>query len=276
MKDSKKVFDFHIHVGTKAHWKPWVYEFFLEQNPNFSTRFSQNMNPDYFAEYLKEQNVQGAVFLAEYAPNSTGVITNEFIADFCKNRDNFIPFGALNVDSDIPFEQQAESAVNELGIRGYKMLPTYAHYYPNDKKLWPFYEVVQSLKIPLQFHTGISIFKGSRIKYGDPLLLDDVADDFPDLMIVLDHGGRSFWYDRANWMVTRHKNVYIGITGVPAKHLIRVFPALSKYPDRFIFGSDWPGVPDIASFVEKIRNLPLDQETIEMILWKNAYRLLEL
>jgi len=136
--------------------------------------------------------------------------------------------------------------------------------------------VAQDLGVPLQFHTGTSIFRGARIKYGDPLFLDDVADEFPELKIVLDHGGRSFWYDRAAWMITRHPNVYVGITGIPAKRLLEYFPQLPSYPERFIFGSDWPGVPDIRSYADRVRKLPLDESIIERILWKNAAAVLGL
>ena len=107
-------------------------------------------------------------------------------------------------------------------------------------------------------------------------MLDDVAEDFPRLKIIMEHGGRPFWYDRAAWLITRHRNLYIGIAGIPAKELLRRFPNLERYPDRFIFGSDWPGVPDIKSLIERILALPLAEETKERILWRNAAELLGL
>ncbi|NIO07626.1 MAG: amidohydrolase family protein, partial [Deltaproteobacteria bacterium] len=63
---------------------------------------------------------------------------------------------------------------------------------------------------------GSSAFKGARIKYGDPLFLDDVAIDFPQLTILLAHSGRPFWYEQAFWMARRHENVYMEISGLPA------------------------------------------------------------
>jgi hypothetical protein len=184
------------------------------------------------------------------------------------------PFASICLYEDVPLEEQAKRAVEELGLKGFKMLPTYAHFYPNDPKLFPFYDTVQSLGVPIMFHTGISIFKGSRVKYGNPLFLDEVADEFPRLKIILEHGGRSFWYDRASWLITRHENIYIGIAGIPAKHLLKYFPHLESYPERFVFGSDWPGVPDIRRLVEKICDLPLKDDTKKRILVKNAEELL--
>ncbi len=270
------VIDFHVHVGTRLHWTPWVIQFFRETNPYYYANFSDRITPEGIIGYLRGQGIDRSVVLSEYAPEVSGVVTNEYTAAFCAGHEELIPFGSICLYEGAPVAEQAERAITELGMRGFKMLPTYAHFFPNDRALYDFYEVAQARGVPLQFHTGISIFKGSRVKYGDPLLLDDVAEDFPSLKIILDHGGRSFWYDRAGWMITRHRNVYIGIAGVPAKQLLTVFPLLERYPDRFIFGSDWPGVPDIKPLVEKILALPLTTEVSGLILAENAKRLLGL
>ncbi|RLA85128.1 MAG: amidohydrolase [Deltaproteobacteria bacterium] len=271
-----KVIDFHVHVGTKEHWNPWVMDFFRQTNPFYYERFSEKITPEGLITYLKFQGVEKAVILSEYAPNATGVVTNEFTVNFCRGHSELIPFGSISLYDHVSVEEQAERAIKVLGVKGFKMLPTYAYFYPNDPSLYPFYEVVQSYDLPIIFHTGTSIFKGSRVKYGDPLFLDDVAEDFPRLKIIVEHGGRPFWYDRAAWLITRHRNVYIGIAGIPASKLLASFPNLERYPDRFIFGSDWPGVPGIKPLVEKILSLPLAKEVKEMILWKNASEILQL
>jgi predicted TIM-barrel fold metal-dependent hydrolase len=271
-----KVIDFHLHVGTKEHWTPWVIDYFRQNNPSYYENFSENITPEGVASYLKTQDVDRAVVLSEYAPKATGVVTNEFTSEFCRNHKELIPFGSICLYNKGALEEQAENAVKNLGIMGFKMLPTYAHFYPNDTKLFPFYEKVQHLKVPLIFHTGTSIFKGSLVKYGDPLFLDEVAQEFPHIKIILEHGGRPFWYEKAYWLVTRHKNIYIGITGIPVKHLLRIFPNLEKHQDRFIFGSDWPGVPDIKPLIERVYGLPLNNEIKERILAKNALDVLGL
>ncbi len=272
----EKVIDFHFHVAPLDNFNPVIVEYFRKNCPYYIENFSENINPDDLVRYLHSQGVDKGVLLTEYAPKTTGVVTNESVSSLCQGQKDLIPFGALCLYDDTPVVEQAEHAVQNLGMKGFKMVPTYAHFYPNDPKLFPFYELVQDMGVPLQFHTGISLFKGARVKYGDPLFLDDVADEFPDLKIILDHGGRSFWYDRANWLITRHKNMYIGVTGVPARDILQVFPNLKRYPDRFIFGSDWPAIPDIHTYVEKVRSLPLDNEILDMLLWQNAASILEL
>ena len=268
------VIDFHLHVGTKDNWNPWVMDFFRQVNPFYHDNFSRNITPEGVLPFLDTQGVSRAVTLAEYAPKTTGIVTNEFIADFCRNSDRLIPFGAICLYDEAPYDEQAIRAVEDLGIRGFKMLPTYAHFYPNDRALFPFYDAVMAMKLPVMFHTGTSIFKGSLVKYGDPLFFDDVAEEFPDLTIILEHGGRPFWYDPAFWLVTRHPKIHIGIAGIPEKHLIQHFPHLERYPDRFIFGSDWPGIPDIKKRVEKILDLPYTTATKERILAGNAKNVL--
>lgn len=127
--------------------------------------------------------------------------------------------------------------------------------------MYKLYEKAQELKIPVVFHTGSSVFKNAKLKYGDPLYLDDVAVDFPDLTIVQAHGGRGFWYDTAFFLAKHHKNVYIDIAGLPPQNLLRYFPGLEKIADKVVFGSDWPGVPSIRKNIEALMSLSLKEET---------------
>ncbi len=214
--------------------------------------------------------------MAEYAPKTSGVVTNEFIAEFCRDHAELIPFGSLCLYSDAPFDEQARAALEDRGMKGFKLLPSYQHFYPNDRALFPFYDYIQSRGVPVMFHTGTSIFRGSRVKYADPLLLDDVAEEFPRLTIIMEHGGRPFWYDRAAWLMTRHANVHIGIAGMPVRKLPDIFPQMEKYQDRFLFGSDWPGMADVKGLVDRVGRLPLSREAKEKILGGNARRILDL
>lgn len=269
-----KVIDFHIHVGNPKDWTPWVVEYFNVRNPVYFKSIFTNVTPEKVISYLRSQGIHKAVMLAEYAPKTSGIVTNEYVSEFCKGHNELIPFGSLCLYNEKPLTEQAEEAYSILKMRGFKMLPTYAHFYPNDEKLFPFYEQVQSWSLPIIFHTGTSVFKGSRVKYGDPLLLDDVADLFPNMKIILEHGGRPFWYDRAYWMMTRHKNIFIGITGIPIDNLLNYFPKLELFQDRFIFGSDWPGLPEIKVLIKKILSLPIGDEAKEKILHRNAENVL--
>jgi predicted TIM-barrel fold metal-dependent hydrolase len=130
------------------------------------------------------------------------------------------------------------------------------------------------LKIPVMIHTGASVFKGARLKYGDPLWIDDVAVDFPDLTLIQAHSGRGFWYRRAFFLARLHQNVYMEIAGLPPQKLLDYFPELEKNADKIIFGSDWPGLRSIRANIAAIRSRPLSEETKARILGQNAARIL--
>ncbi|HQM92146.1 MAG TPA: amidohydrolase family protein, partial [Syntrophales bacterium] len=89
-----------------------------------------------------------------------------------------------------------------------------------------------------------------------------------------EHGGRTFWYDRAAWLVSKYGNMHIGIAGIATRHLPRFFPRLEQFSDRFVFGSDWPGFADIKGLIDRVCALPYSDETKERILYRNAERLL--
>lgn len=270
------VLDFHIHAGTRDNWNPWIISFFQEVNPEFVRRFGDAIGQEGLLDHLDTEQVSRAVVLAEHSPQTTGIVSNEWVASLCRNTDRLIPFGALDLCGETGAGSQAERCVKELGCRGFKLMPPYAYFYPDDPRLFPAYEVARDSGVPVMFHTGSSVFKGSRIRYAHPLLLDDICEDFPDLAIILCHGGRPFWYKEAEWMLRRHRNTYIDVSGIPPRKLPTVFPRLEKHRDRFLFGSDWPGVLSISAQVQAIRELPLSPQTIEAILWENGARLLSL
>ncbi len=157
-----------------------------------------------------------------------------------------------------------------------KLLPPYQHFYPNDARFYALYAKAQELDIPVVFHTGSSVFKNAKLKFGNPLYLDDVAVDFPDLAIVQAHGGRPFWYSIAFFLAKRHRNVYIDISGLPPENLLKYFPGLEKIAHKVIFGSDWPGVPSVKANIEAIQKLPLKTDTKRKILEENAFQLMQL
>ncbi len=142
--------------------------------------------------------------------------------------------------------------------------------------MYPLYAKAQELGIPMLVHTGSSVFKGARIKYGDPLHLDDVAIDFPELNILMAHSGRPFWYEQAFWMARQHKNVYMEVSGLPAKNLLEYFPRLEMLASKVVYGSDWPGNPDLQRNVKAIRALPISDEAKQAILYDNAARILKI
>ena len=268
------VIDFHLHIGYYHEVHPWVIEWMKTEIPDPEAFFKELLTPEVFVSYLRENGVDYGVALAEYSPITTGTLNNEAVSEFCKGIDCLIPFCNINPFLVGDLAGELERCVTELGFRGLKLYPTYQHFYINSNRLYPLYAKAQELGIPIMVHTGSSVFHGARIKYGDPLYMDDVAVDFPDLTLLMVHSGRGFWYDRAYFLAKLHPNVYMEIAGLPPQKLLEYFPEIEKVADKVIFGSDWPGMPYIGRNIEMIRSLPLQDETKDKILGGNAARIL--
>lgn len=269
------IIDFHIHIGFYHGRHPWVLEWMKTQIEDPETFVKEVLSsPEGFALYLRENGVDYGVALAELSPITTGTLSNEAVAEFCQEVDCLIPFCNINpfLVADLPGE--LERYVKDMGFRGMKLYPTYHHFYTNSNRLYPLYAKAEELGVPVMIHTGSSVFRGARLKYGDPLHMDDVAVDFPDLTLLMVHSGRGFWYDRAYFLAKLHANMYMEIAGLPPQKLLDYFPEIEKAADKVIFGSDWPGMPHISRNIETIRELPLSNDTKDKILGENAARIL--
>ncbi|MFN2183379.1 MAG: amidohydrolase family protein [Anaerolineae bacterium] len=270
------VIDFHMHAGLYHELHPWVTEWIQGQISDPEEFVKGVMTPAGIERYLRANGVDYAVALAELSPITTGMMSNEGVIELCRQVDCLIPFCNVNPFLVADLAGELERYVTEMGFRGLKLYPTYQHFYANDSRLYPLYAKAQELGIPIMIHTGSSIFKGARLKYGDPLHMDDVAVDFPDLTLLMVHSGRGFWYDRAYFLAKLHANVYMEISGLPPQKLLGYFPELERVADKVVFGSDWPGMPHVKRNIDRIRGLPLKEETKDKILGGNAARILGL
>jgi predicted TIM-barrel fold metal-dependent hydrolase len=271
-----RIIDFHTHYVRKEMLNSTWSDYLAEINPVFFEKIDDYANhPQLYADYLESQGVEYAIVLSESAPATSGNVTAESMLAYCRGQSMLIPFVSLNPFVDPDLALRLETAVKEGGARGLKLHPSYQFFYPNDRRLYSLYAKAQELEVPVIFHIGTSIFKGTRLKYCDPIYLDDVAVDFPGLKIIMAHSGRGFWYDACFSLARLHENVYMDITGLPPKNLLRYFPELEKLAHKVVFGSDWPTMPTgIRENAEAIKSLPLRDGTIQSILYANAQRIL--
>ena len=288
MTDPAMIIDFHVHLSRPEHEHPWVMDWMRSNFKGDLDEFIEKiLTPQGIRQYLQANDIDWAVGLAEVSPITTGVADNEYVGKFCADanriadpasgaRGRVLPFASLNPFIVNDLAAELERLVKEFDFRGIKVYPTYQHHYANDPRMYPLYAKAQELGLPVMAHTGSSVFKGARIKYGDPLFLDDVAIDFPELNILMAHSGRPFWYQQAFWMARRHANVYMEISGLPAKNLLEYFPRLEELADKVVYGSDWPGNPDLRRNPDAIRALPISEEAQQAILYGNAARILKL
>ncbi len=269
------VIDFHVHTAlyqtaTKS-YQGLIQAQWGDRAEEMIRRYS---SPKAFLGLMDECGIDYAVILAELAPITTGIADNRYVASFCSESPRLIPFASVNPFMCTSPAKELERLVLEEGFRGLKLYPTYQHYYPNEARMYPLYAKAQELGIPVMLHVGSSVFQGSRLKYGDPIYIDDVAVDFPDLVLVQSHSGRPFWYDKAFCLARLHQNVYMEVAGLPPSRLLSYFPDLERLADKVIYGSDWPGVPTIKENIEAIRGLGIGEDAKAKILGGNAARVL--
>jgi predicted TIM-barrel fold metal-dependent hydrolase len=271
--------DCHIHIQPLEMFKPAAMEAMKKKRPNFEQVIEFCRSPKSFLKHLDSIGVERAVLINYVAPEVMGFTpaVNDFVADYVKeNPKRLIPCGSLHPRHTRNVLADMEQIVR-LGIRMIKIHPPHQLLYPNDylngvNELEIIYRAAEANGIPVMFHTGTSIFPGARNKYGDPMYVDDVAVDFPKLKILLAHGGRPLWMNNAFFLLRRHPNVYLDISGIPPKLLLKYFPRLHEIAHKTLFGTDWPGpgVPDMEQNLADFRALPLTPEMQQQILSKTA------
>ena len=271
--------DCHIHIAPMELFKPEALALMKKSRKGFEQIEHYCQSASAFLNHMDEIGIDRAVLINYVAPEVIGFTpaVNEWVATYVKaNPKRLIPCGSLHPRHTKNVLADMEQIVR-LGIRLIKIHPPHQLLYPNDylngvKELEIIYRAAEANGIPIMVHTGTSIFPGARNKYGDPIYVDDVAVDFPNLKILLAHGGRPLWMDSAFFLVRRHPNVFLDISGIPPKSLLRYFPRLEEIAHKTLFGTDWPGpgVPEIAGNLSDFRALPLSDGAKHQILSRTA------
>lgn len=272
-----RIIDFHTHPYRPADLNPGTLEFIHNVSPAVHEHGDRLADPHYFAEVLRKDGVEHAVVLPEHCPETSGNVRTETVLEICAQvPDFFIPFASVHPLLD-PDPAALLARYIENGARGLKLYPSYQFYYPNDRRVYPLYEVCSAAGIPLLLHIGSSVIPGTRLKYCDPIHLDDVAVDFPRLDIVMAHGGRGFWHDKCAFLATHFPNVHIDVTGLVPARLLQHFPDMERAADKYIFGSDWPAMPkSVGHNARAVAALGLSDSSLEKIFYTNAARLLRI
>lgn len=271
------VIDFHTHPYRPTELAPATWEWVRSISPAIAEHGDRLADPHYLADVLRAQGVERAVVLAEHCPATSGNVRTETVLEICAAEpDFFLPFASVDINTDRNPAELLRHYIDE-GVRGLKLYPSYQFYYPNDVRLYALYEACAAAGIPVLLHIGSSVIPGTRIKYCDPIHLDDVAVDFPQLTIVMAHGGRGFWYDVCAFLAAHKPNVYIDLTGLVPGRLLEYFPQLERMSDKVVFGTDWPAMPKSVTFNrEAIARLGLSETAQRRIFHDNAARILGL
>ena len=248
------------------------------------------LGTDYFAgvddlaEAYRSHNAAAVVFTIDahtvsgHQPNSV----EELIAGAVRNNDVLIPFGSVD-----PWDADAVRRVEELtgdyGVRGFKFHPSLQGFEPNDRRFYPIYEAIAAAGVPALFHTGQTGLgsalpggHGIKLRYSDPMLLDDVAADFPDLTVVMAHPAVP-WVDAQIAIASHKANVFVDLSGWSPKYFPpQLVSALSRQlRTKALFGTDHPYIT-LDRWRRDFDALDLDPAVVALILKDNARRVLGL
>ena len=235
------------------------------------------------AAYYRRLKMAFVVFTVDNA-RERSKISNEEIAELAhQNGDVAIPFASIDPARGAEGVREARRLIKDLGVKGFKFHPSVQGFYPNDRAAYPLYEAIAEARLPALFHsgqTGVGAGQrgggGIRLKYAQPMFLDDVAADFPDMPIVIAHP--SFpWQEEALSVATHKPQVYIDLSGWSPKYfppiLVQYINTLLK--DKMLFGSDYPVIAP-ERWIEDFAKLPIKPEVRPLVMKANAARLLRL
>lgn len=276
------VTDAHIHVQPWWELKPAVLEMMTRGRDDVDELEKIMRSPAQLLRRLDADGIERAVLVNYPSPDLMGFShrVNEYVAEYCRAEPKrLIPMGGVHPR----FAEDAAAEVRraaELGVRALKIHPPHMAIVPNAylhgmDALRAIYEEAQRLRLPVMIHTGTSVFPGARSRNGEAILVDDVAVDFPELTIILAHGGRPLWMDQAFFLVRRFPNVYMDVSSVPPKAIPRYFPRLAEIADKALYGSDWPA-PGVLSMGQNLRDciaLDLPEDVKRKLFEGNALRL---
>jgi predicted TIM-barrel fold metal-dependent hydrolase len=233
------------------------------------------------ADYYRSRNIGCVCFSVDERITGRPQVPNEDVAAFAaENSDVIMAFASVDPTRGDEAVKEARRLIATGGFRGFKLHPPLQKFFPNDKIAYPFYEVLNEAKMPVIFHTGHSGIGtgmpgggGVRLKYGNPMDIDDVAVDFPDMPIILAHP--SFpWQDEALSVCLHKPQVYIDLSGWSPKYFP---PSLIQYANtllkkKMLFGSDYPLItPD--RWMKDFAEIGIRDEVRPLILKENAMRL---
>src|SRR5262252_7203188 len=233
------------------------------------------------AEYYRSRRMACVIFTVDEMLSGMPHVSNDAVLEFATaHADIAIPFASINPSRGAEGVREARRLI-AAGARGLKLHPPVQEFFPNDPIAYPLYEVFAEARLPVIFHTGHSGIGtglrgggGIRLKYGNPLPIDDVAVDFPDMPIVMAHP--SFpWQDEAISICLHKPQVYIDLSGWSPKYFS---PTLVQYANtllkhKMLFGSDFPLIkPD--RWLADFEKIAIKDEVRPLILKENAVRLL--
>ena len=300
IRENSMIIDVHTHISKSQHYsRETMEESLFAKDRNLNTEELKELFNIDLKKYIKTMSDSGVNKSVVLAIDITRVtptkVPNRYVYDFVKNYpDRLIGFSSVQpLDFRGRFREESlkefTKSVFNYGFKGLKLLPTYSRYYPHDKALYPLYQKADELKVPVLFHLSATSHVFAGLKYSNPLFIEDVAWDFPNLKICISHMGYP-WTEELLVVMRKHRNVYTDISALFGRPTILTWNMVmaKEYGvlHKVMFGTDYP-VINPKDFIEWCKNklnenarrmgLPtFTSEEIKGLLGRNAEKYLGL
>jgi uncharacterized protein len=283
--DGRLLIDAHVHVAKlptlSRDWQDWVTSF-GSGIPMAELYDGDGVPvPAALDAYFAAEGADHVLLFTEYSPKATGIQPIEDVLPLAKyNPGRFHPVANINPHLHFPVKVELARQAG-LGAIACKIHPVHGGFEPADRMLYPAYSWCEERGMPVIVHCGTSTFSGSVNAYGAPVLLDPVFRDFPELTVVLAHGGRGWWYDQAAFLTLMRPNVWLEVSGLPPARLPDYYgTALPRLASKMLFGTDWPGVPGVQRNARALEQVLLEAGAsaaqVTLALGGNAARIFRL
>jgi predicted TIM-barrel fold metal-dependent hydrolase len=283
---SMKAIDTHVHVEQDACGRFALDHELLDASAKyFRSDDERTPTVEHLASYYRARDMAAVIFTVDAGTNldHPPLSSAEIAEQAADHADVLIPFGSVDPLTGTAAVESARSLVRDSGVRGFKFHPSLQAFEPNDRAYYPLWAVIEELGVPALFHTGQTGIgaglpggRGIKLRYSDPMLLDDVAADFPGLTVILAHPSVP-WQDSAISMATHKANVYIDLSGWLPKYfppqLVRAINGLLKR--KVLFGTDYPLLSP-ERWIESFEQLEIKPEVRPLVMKANAIEVLGL
>jgi predicted TIM-barrel fold metal-dependent hydrolase len=274
-----RITDAHIHIQPFHMMPPAIAATFWKGKPNREELEGFSADARKLLARMDADGIERVGLINYVSPDLMGFTAeaNPWMVRYASaDPSRLLAFGSVHPRFSTDVEGDTRRVIDS-GVRALKVHPPHQLFRANAYQdslphLAALYRVAEECGIPESIHTGTSVFPGARSRLGDPMDVDDVAIDFPKLKILLAHGGRPLWMDHAFFVVRRHPNVFLEVSGIPPAKLLEYFPRLEELAGKTIWGTDWPspGIKSMRSNADAFLALPLSDETKRKILDENA------
>jgi hypothetical protein len=283
--DGRLLVDAHVHVARlptlSADWHAWAADFGRAAGVAELYDGDGTPRPAAIDALFAAEGADHVLLFCEYSPKATGIQPIEDLLPLVEhNPARFRPVASINPHLHYPVRAELARQLS-FGAVACKIHPVHGGFEPADRMLYPLYAMCEERGLPVIVHCGTSTFSGSVNAYGEPALLDPVFRDFPDLPVVLAHGGRGWWYEQAAFLALMRPGTWLEVSGLPPARLPDYYGrSLGRLAGKMIFGTDWPGVPGVERNARGLEQVLLaagsTPEQVALALGGNASRVFRL